>query len=162
MNDKLVISVLGNRKSGKSYTWNTLFRRTVRTGKRMRRLYLSTSEYVEVFLVSGSPEEKHIYVSQIVGHRKPSIILCSIQYLANATQTIDYFLQNEYLLYTHWLNPGFRDPQRQHDSLALISYLLDRGGVLAIRNAKTNLSGRVQELRDYLYGWARNRNLLLT
>jgi hypothetical protein len=162
MNDKLVISVLGNRNSGKSYTWNTLFRRPVRTGRRMRRLYLSTSEYVEVFLVSGSPEEKRTYVGKIVGRRKPSVILCSIQYLANATQTIDYFLQNDYSLYTHWLNPGFRDRTRQPDSLALISYLLDRSGVLAIRDAKTNLSARVQELRDYLYGWARNRNLLLT
>jgi hypothetical protein len=162
MNEKLVISVLGNRNSGKSYTWNALFGRAVRTGRRMRRLYLRTSEYVEVFVVSGSPEERHTYVGRIVGRRKPSIILCSIQYSADATQTVDYFLQNGYSLYTHWLNPGFRDLTRQRDSLALTSYLLDRGGVLAIRNAKTDLSDRVQELRDYLYGWARNRNLLLT
>src|SRR6266699_2292504 len=101
MNDKLVISVLGNRNSGKSYTWNTLFRHTVRTGSRMRRLYLNPSEYIEVFLVSGSPEEKHTYVGKIVGRRNPHIILCSIQYLANATQTIDYFLENGYSLYTH-------------------------------------------------------------
>ncbi len=162
MNDKLVISVLGNRNSGKSYTWNTLFRRPVRTGRRMRRLYLSTSEYVTVFLVSGSPEERHTYVGQIVGSSKPSIILCSMQYSANATQSIDYFLQNGYSFYTHWLNPGFRDHTRQHDSLALVPYLLDRGGVLGIRNAKANLSQRVRELRDYLYGWARNRKLLFT
>lgn len=104
MSDKLVISALGNRNSGKSHTWNTLFRRPVRTGRRMRRLYLSATEYVEVFLVSGSPEEKHTDVGQIVGRRKPSIILCSIQYSANATQSIDYFLQNDYSFYTQWLN----------------------------------------------------------
>ena len=80
----------------------------------------------------------------------------------DATQTIDYFLENGYSLYTHWLNPGLRDRTRQNDSLALTSYLLDRGGVFAVRSAKTNLSARVQELRDYLYGWARSRKLLLT
>ena len=56
--EKLLIAVLGNRNSGKSHTWNTLFGSTVRTGKEERRLYFNDCEYVNVFLVSGSPEER--------------------------------------------------------------------------------------------------------
>ena len=62
MSENLLISVLGNRNSGKSYTWNTLFKQTVRTGTELRRLYLTDNEYVEVFLVSGSAEERKEYV----------------------------------------------------------------------------------------------------
>ena len=49
MSKNLLVSVLGNRKSGKSHTWNTLFGKTVRTGGEVRKLYLSDTEYVEVF-----------------------------------------------------------------------------------------------------------------
>jgi len=60
MKNNLVIVIMGNRKSGKSTTWNTLFGRQVRTGK--KKLYLTNYDYVEVFLVSGSPEEREKYV----------------------------------------------------------------------------------------------------
>ncbi len=162
MNDKLVVTVLGNRNSGKSRTWNELFGRTVRTGTRLKNLYLSASEYVEVFLVSGSPEERNAYVANIIGRRRPPLVLCSIQYLAHATRTIDYFLRNRYSIYTQWLNPGFSDGRREPDSLGLTSYLLNRGGVVAVRNGRSRPSRRVQELNDFIYGWARSRGLLLT
>lgn len=91
MRDNLVIAVLGNRNSGKSTTWNELFGRTVRTGSQMRRLDLTATEYVEVFLVSGSPEERETYVGEIIGTQTPRIVLCSMQYRADVTQTIDFF-----------------------------------------------------------------------
>ena len=53
--DKLLVSVIGKRNSGKSSTWNSLFNRTVKTGIKLKRLYLNETEYVNVFLVSGSP-----------------------------------------------------------------------------------------------------------
>src|SRR5258707_15273398 len=104
MKDKVVISVLGNRNSGKSTTWNTLFQTTVRTGSNSRRLYLTPTEFVVVFLVSGSPEERDIYVGDIVGQQEPRIILCSMQYRADVTDTFDYFCQNDYSIYAQWLN----------------------------------------------------------
>jgi hypothetical protein len=162
MNDKVVIAILGNRNSGKSRTWNTLFGRTVRTGNRIRRLYLTNSKYVKVFLVSGSPEERNTYVGRLIGKRAPRIALCSMQYRGDATRTIDYFLQHQYSIFIHWLNPGYSDPARQTDSLALISYLLDHGATVAIRNGTVDPSCRVQEFRDFLYGWAKSRRLLRT
>jgi ribosome biogenesis GTPase A len=40
MTDRLFVGVLGNRNSGKSTTWNTLFGATVRTGQYPRILTL--------------------------------------------------------------------------------------------------------------------------
>lgn len=161
MNDKIVVSVLGNRDSGKSTTWNTLFDGTVRTGVHIRRLYFNASEYIEVFLVSGSPEERETYVGDIIGQQTPRVILCSIQYRADVTQTIDYFRQHGYSLYTQWLNPGFSDSVREPDTLALAPYLLDRGAVLSIRDGTVAPEPRVQELIDFLYGWAHSRGLIV-
>ncbi len=80
MANNLVVAVLGNRNSGKSRTWNSLFRkgRSVKTGPRMRKLFLTDTQYVEVFLVSGSPEERKLYVGDIIGDLKPRIVLCSM------------------------------------------------------------------------------------
>jgi len=161
MNDRIVVSILGNRNSGKSTTWNRLFDGTVRTGVHIRRLYFNASEFIEVFLVSGSPEERETYVGDIIGQQTPRIILCSIQYRADVTQTIDYFLEHGYSIYTQWLNPGFSDSGRQLDPLALVPYLLDRGAVFSIRDGTLPPEPRVQELSDFLYGWAHSRNLIL-
>jgi hypothetical protein len=162
MKDRIVITILGNSNSGKSRTWNTLFDATVRTGSYPRRLYLTAAEYVEVFLVSGSPEERGLYVGDIVGEQRPRIILCSIQYTADVTDTIDYFLENDYSIYAQWLNPGYHDPERQQDTLALMPYLLNAGAIVSIRDGQNDPGPRVQELSDFLYGWARSRGLLLT
>ena len=118
MSENLVVSVLGNRDSGKSHTWNTLFRAVVRTGSQARRLYLDDTQYVEVFVVSGSPEERDRYVGDIIGSNSPRIVLCSMQYRADVGETIRYFVDRDYLLFVHWLNPGFSDPDRGPDSLA--------------------------------------------
>ena len=90
----LVVTVLGHRNTGKSTTWNTLFGATVKTGKYERRLYLNKAQYVNVFLVSGSPEEREEYVGDIITAKKPEIILCSTQYVTNVKTTYDYFFRN--------------------------------------------------------------------
>ena len=162
MKDKIVVSVLGNRDSGKTRTWTTLFGQTVRTGQLMRRLYLTESESVEVFLVSGSPEETHKYVGKTIAERSPRIVLCSMQYGADVTGTIDYFHQHKYSIYTQWLNPGYSDTAEVPDSRALMPYLLKRRAIFSIRDGKVDPRQRVQELNDFIYGWASSRGLLQT
>ena len=161
--DNLVVAVMGHRNSGKSTTWYELFGRTVRTGTELKKLYLTNTEYIEVFLVSGSPEERETYVGDIIGTLRPRIVLCSMQYRRDVTTTIDFFIQNEYSVFVHWLNPGFNDDNvKSFDELGLINYLIANDSIVGIRNGRVSTKKRVQEIRDYLYGWAKSRNLLLT
>jgi hypothetical protein len=66
MTERLFVGVLGNRNSGKSTTWNTLFGVAVRTGQYPRTLILCGGECVEVFVISGSPEERRLYAADII------------------------------------------------------------------------------------------------
>lgn len=157
----LLISVLGNRNSGKSLTWNTLFGGTVRTGRNLRELSLSEIECVDVFLVSGSPEEREEYVGDLITTETPRIVLCSMQYKDTVETTIDYFLENDYSLYVHWLNPGYNDAGEQEDHLHLTEYLLHHArAMVAVRNGTVDPADRVEEIRDYIRGWAHGRGLI--
>lgn len=160
--DNLVVSVLGHRNSGKSTTWNELFGRTVRTGTEERRLYLRPNEYINIFLVSGSPEERETYVGDIIGKQKPRIILCSMQYRRDVTTTIDFFLQNNYSIYCQWLNPGYSDSfdTQIPDSFGILNYLLSYNSTVTIQDGKVNPALRVQLIREFLYGWAKHRELI--
>lgn len=161
--NKLLIAVLGHRDSGKTTTWNSLFGTTVKTGKTLRKLYLNGNEYVYVFLISGSPQERNKYVEDLITVEKPAIVLCSTQYRAEVIETYDYFKDNEYSIFVHWLNPGYNDQNSAYfDSLGLIPRLLGNGATLAIRNGKEDSSFRVQELKEYIYGWAKYRGLILS
>ncbi|MCK4663518.1 MAG: hypothetical protein KAT68_11675 [Bacteroidales bacterium] len=164
MEKKLLIGTLGVLHSGKTHTWNTLFKRVVKTGKNMRKLFLTDDEYVEVFLVSGSPGERHMYVGDIITAEKPEIILCSLQYTKEVIDTINYFIDNNYFLYIHWLNPGYTEQIEPplFYTLGVINTLLSNDSLIGVRNAKTDVEGRVQEIRDFIYGWAKSRGLLLT
>ena len=160
--DNIAITILGHRNSGKSTTWNELFRQTVRTGRQTRRLYLNQNEFVEVFLVSGSPEERETYVGEIVGTQRPRIVLCSMQYRNDVVSTIDFFLQNDYAIYCQWLNPGYSDQFdiAMFDNLGIINYLISQNSTVTIQNGKLNLDTRVQLLKEFMYGWAQYRNLI--
>ncbi len=159
--DKLLVSVLGHRNSGKSFTWNTLFDATVRTGTTERRLYFNDVEYVIVFLVSGSPEEREKYVGEIITINNPSIVFCSVQYAEGAKDTFNYFIENEYRIYCQWLNPGHDDENSVYfDYLGLGSWILARQSLLGIRSGKDNAEPRVQEIKDFVYGWAKSKNLI--
>lgn len=162
--ERLLLAVLGNRNSGKSHTWNTLFGRPVRTGRELKRLYLTRLKYVEVFLVSGSPEERKLYVEDIIGEKDPRIVLCSIQYTQAAIRTVNWFDSQGFFLFVHWLNPGYSDSADSaplNDNLSLMPRILASPSLLGIRDGKGNASSRVEEMRDFLYGWARSRGLLL-
>lgn len=160
MRDKLAVTVLGNRQSGKSHTWDTLFGRTVKTGVEARRLDLGEGACVDVFLVSGSPEERHLYVGKLIQDVDCRIVLCSMQYTDSVGDTIDYFLENKFQLYLQWLNPGFNDLGENWDRLGLVSRILAEQSWFSIRDARGDASRRVEELRDFIRGWAGSRGLL--
>jgi hypothetical protein len=156
---KLAVIVLGNRRSGKSTTWNTLFGRTVRTGTDTRQLQLPTGVRLPVFLVSGSPEERKLYVGDIIEHTNPRIVLCSLQYAEGARESVRYFLENGYSLYVQWLNPGYSDNSVLPDGLGFMPFLLHSGAVVTIRSANGEPEQRVREIRDFLAGWISSRKL---
>jgi hypothetical protein len=110
MSDRLFVGVLGHRRAGKSTTWNRLFGRTVKTGNRSRMLKLRPGECVEVFLVSGSPQERRKYTRSILRNQQARIVLCSMQYVEEAADTIRHVIDKDFLMHIQWLNPGYSDP----------------------------------------------------
>jgi len=161
--NNIVISVLGHKNSGKTSTWNQLFGRTVRTGSEIRRLNLNQNECVEVFLVSGSPEERETYIGNILGDQRPRIILCSLQYRHDVYNSFNFFLQNYYAIYCQWLNPGYSDPYgvQMFDKLGIINFLVSNNSTVTLQNGKLNLNPRVQLIKQFIYGWAQYKNLIL-
>jgi len=162
MTERLAVLVLGNRNSGKTRTWKTLFGGSVKTGKEIRHLTLKKPECVDVFLVSGSPEERGVRVSKLVPRPLPRIVLCSVQYRREALETIDFFLKHDYYIYLQWLNPGYKDAGTQPDSLGLIPFLLYEYATVAIRNGKHHPQDRAEDIREIIYGWAWNNGLIWT
>jgi len=160
MASRLLIGVLGNRKAGKSRTWNTLFGRRVRTGKYRRHLTLRPNECVEVFLISGSAEERGKYAGDILEDKKCRIVLCSLQYTENVYETFDYFTERGFQLYIHWLNPGYYDHGAQWDRLGIVNRIISTHSMLGIRSGQDHPATRVQEIRECIYGWAKYRGLI--
>jgi hypothetical protein len=161
--DKLMIGVLGGEKSGKTYTWNLLFnKKSVKTGRRTRHLYFDEVSYIEVFLISRSAQKRKMDIESIMKEETPPIVLCSLQYARKLSNTLKYFVDGGYMMYLHWLNPGFKEPNDIplfYDS-DLVDYILSVPSLLGVRNGKYKAEGRVNEIRDYLYGWAKSRNLI--
>src|SRR5690606_159231 len=108
--------------------------------------------------------ERETYVGDIVGDQRPRIILCSMQYRQDVTTTIDFFLENNYSLYCQWINPGYSDPQdiQMFDRLGILNYLVANNSTITIQDGKKGLNGRVQLIREFIYGWAKYRNLIQT
>ena len=163
MIDRLFVAVIGNRNSGKSTTWNTLFGREVRTGKEPRILELGgDGRTTEVFLVSGSNEEKHRYAADVLENVECRIVLCSVQYVEEAFEsTWNHIFSEGFAIYAQWLNPG-HDNAENWDRLGLTNILLQHDAVLSIRDGRSGadrLTHRVEEIRQYVNGWASARGL---
>ena len=60
-------------------------------------------------MVSGSFEERREYAGDILGNQDCRIVLCSLQYIKEVSITLNYLMENDLLLYIHWLNPGYND-----------------------------------------------------
>jgi hypothetical protein len=163
MGERLLVAVLGNRNSGKSKTWNTLFERSVRTGTDTRVLFLNKAQWVgDVFLVNGSPQERNVVVEDMLPDELPTIVLCSIQYRDEAKATFNHFFSRGYDVVVQWLNPGYQDGETYQDNIELIEWLLNKGAVVSKRSGKDEPGPRVNELRQYILGWATLRNLVCT
>jgi hypothetical protein len=169
MTRKLVVVALGNRNSGKSSTWYALFGQKRRTGR--KKLFLTDTQYVDVFLVNGSPQERKRKVEDIIGEQEPKIVLCSVQYVPDvirsgrfvpgAKGTIQYFLQRGYAVYAHWLNPGRHDESRPYpDNLGLVPIIREAGGTIEQRDGKAPVAARAEEMRAFILQWASAQSLL--
>jgi hypothetical protein len=161
--DKLMIGILGGVKSGKTHTWNLLFnKKTVKTGRRTRKLFLDENNFIEVFLISRSAQKRKMDVKSIIKDKDPQIVLCSLQYAPKLSQSLKYFVDNGYFMYLHWLNPGFKEPNDLplfYDS-DLVDWILSVPSMLGVRNGKQKADARVSEIHDFLYSWAKSRNLI--
>ena len=162
MADRLLVAVIGSRNSGKSTTWNTLFGGTVKTGKWARTLSLGDGRSTEVFLISGSHEERELYAADVLKNVDCRIVLCSVQYVEEAIErTWSHIFEEGFAIYAQWLNPG-HDGTEHLDRLGLINVLLEHGAIFSIRDAtdgSNKLTHRVEELRQYIGGWASARGL---
>ena len=188
MNDRLFVAVVGERNAGKSTTWNALFGRTVKTGKKARSLNILAADSVDVRLISGSNEEKHRNLSEVLGaagldvfvisgsneEKKRyaqdvlenvdcRIVLCSVQYVDEAFErTWDYVFSEGFSVYAQWLNPGHHGGEIL-DKLGLVNRLLANSALVSIRDGREDdakLQARVEEIRQYIHGWAAARGLL--
>ena len=159
--DRLFVSVIGNRNSGKTETWNNLFGSTVKTGKYPRSLRLYGGECVDVFLISGSFEERDKYAGEILDDQDCRIILCSTQYRAPEDTSLAYAVEHGFEIYAHWLNPGWSDlAVMAFDNHALVPWLLAREATVAIRDGHiTPPTDRVEEIRQFVFGWSKARGL---
>lgn len=163
MTENLLVGVLGNKGAGKSFTWNYLFKREVRTGKHLRKLYLNSREYVEVFLISRSAEERHLDVQNIIKEKQPRIILCSLDYSTPLKSTLEYFVKNKFFLFIHWLNPGYKESNMESIfyTLGIVNVILKEESLVGIRNANDDIRNRTSEMKDFIYGWAKSRGLII-
>ncbi|RKQ72509.1 hypothetical protein [Oceanibaculum indicum] len=162
MSDRLFVGVLGNRNSGKSITWNTLFGSTVKTGTHPRKLDLYDSECVEVFLISGSFEERQLYAGDVLDNQDSRIILCSIQYTKEVYKTLYYVEDKGFDVFVQWLNPGYNDDGENYDNLGLMPWFLGHGATVSMRDGTVSPILRTEEIRQYIYGWSRPRGIIFS
>jgi hypothetical protein len=76
-------------------------------------------------------------------------------------RTLGYLIENDFFIFLQWLNPGYHDSGETWDRLGLVNQVLSVPSVVSIRDGKTNPAARVQEIREFIYGWARYRNLIV-
>ena len=172
MTERLLVGVVGHSNAGKSSTWKDLFDANVKTSchGNERRLYLSKNqkEWVNVFLINGSPGERGEDVKKILNPKglsnfeNPRIVLCSMQYPDDARgATIQHFIEQEYDLFIQWLNPGYDDPKKYNDDFGFIPRILEQdNSLLGIRDGKVDRASRVNEIQSFIRGWASARGLL--
>lgn len=90
------------------------------------------------------------------------ILLISVQYIEHGIKTIDYLIEKNFGIIIQWLNPGYKDSDvRYFDYLGLIDRFISKGVTIQIRNGKEDPSERVNEIKGFIYGWAKQNDLIL-
>lgn len=178
--NNLVVIVLGGRNSGKTQTWKTMFGRKVKTGTKLRELKLS-GKRVDVFLISGSPEERkmeivdiivklflvsgsseerNLYIDKIITVKNPRIVLCSVQDIPEARRTFRYFADRGYFNYIHWLNPGYRQDIKSDKIVSgLLECLPKNSFIFYEKDGNKNPAERVNEMKDFIYSWVKRKRI---
>lgn len=110
-------------------------------------------------MISGSPEERQLYVGDILTDDDCRIVLCSMQYTQDF-RTLDYFRDRGFSLYIQWLNPGHMDAETVQYNSGLRDEILSAQSTFSIRDGKIDPKSRVSELREFIYGWAIFRDLI--
>ena len=105
------------------------------------------------------PEERRLYVGDIISDADPRVVLCSLQYTEEARSSIQFLVANGFRIYIQWLNPGFSDDFTVADLLWFVPFLLHHGAVFSIRIGRDAPNARVREIREYLIGWASTRHV---
>lgn len=184
MSERLLIAMVGTQDSGKSRTWVELFEKfskidsgfiarngfmadkfsvkNVKTKNKVYKLKLTDTKFVEIFLISGSPEERAIPVKNMIANydkfKQANIVLCSIQYadnMLNEETTLNYFISEGYHIYIHWLNPGING-KKFDENCDLINQIQHKdNAVLEIHEVEKDVfEPRIQPIIDYIYDWA--------
>ena len=154
MTRKLAIVVLGERDAGKSTTWNDLFSATVRTGQYVRGLTIKEKWKVDnVFLVSGSLQEREKHPTEVITDKIHEILLISVQYIAGARDTLRFLIENKYEIHCHWINPGHDVDRAYFDYLGLSQEYLHSSVTITMLSSK-NLDDRIFRIQEVILGWA--------
>lgn len=156
---KLAVIVLGNRDSGKSYTWNSLFNRKVRSGYKWLNIF--DEHCIELFLISGSPQERGKTIEEILKGDKPDILLSSIQYCFESFNSFDYLINSDYKIYCYWLNPGYEDKcDLKFDNHGVINFLLSKNATITITDANSLVQPRIEEIKRVILSWALSKGMI--
>lgn len=83
-----------------------------------------------------------------------------MQYIEEVHKTLDYLVENDFHLFIQWLNPGYHDAGETWDRLGLVNQILSLPSTLTLRDGTANAGPRVREIREFIYGWAKYRNLI--
>lgn len=177
----LAVVILGGCNTGKSHTWNTMFGKTVKTGKTLRELNIggkrvdiflvsgSSEErgiyigdiIIDTFLVSGSSEERGLYVGELITVNDPRVVLCSIQDIPLAEQTFKYFSDKNYFMLIHWLNPGYQQSKKTNEIVQQLMNKLPKDSYILIgKDGNGDATERVEEMRDFIYSWAKRKSIV--
>jgi hypothetical protein len=86
-----------------------------------------------------------------------------VQYSEDAfNRTWNHIFTKGFAIYTQWLNPG-HNQEEYFDGLGLVNILLQNEAIVSIRDGRDgvdSLTHRVEEIRQYISGWALARGLV--
>ncbi|WP_057767790.1 hypothetical protein [Cytobacillus praedii] len=158
---KLAVVALGNKNAGKSNTWYKIFNQeNIPTIRRLRQLHFNKKEYVHVFLLNGSMEERKREIDEEL--IDCDILLCSVQYNEKGKKTIEYLHKQGY----QWLNPGCEDKQQYTDYLSIIQMInsYPNSTVKQCKAIKDDSDTKVRsdEIIQFIYEWARKEDIILS
>jgi len=97
-----------------------------------------------------------LYAGDVLDDTDCRIVLCSVQWFEEAKSTWGNIFSKGFGIYAQWLNPG-NDGEEHWDRLGLVNSLLYHNTVVSIRDGRTGtdrLSSRVEEILEYIIGWA--------